>query len=140
MVDLEGTALIAQFVPVHYVALYSIGDRARQVVPFTQDADRLRESIAGMFVRSGGGSAVIDGVDLACRDLRGVAAERPVIVAVTSETPEVSGRTAGAVVKALVAGSVTFHAVLFASATGAEMSGTSSKPLEKDVVTRRQYQ
>jgi VWFA-related protein len=100
------------------VAVYSFGDRAAPIVGFTQDAAQLRAGTTGMFGWSHQRSHLIDAIDLALSDLEKLEARRPVIIAITSESPEASRRSAGGVIKRLIAQSTAFHAVSLASATG----------------------
>ncbi len=105
------------------VSVYSFGTRAAQVCGFSRDAAQLRRSMVGMFSGSAGGSYLIDAIEMAARDMRPLESPRPVIVAITSETADASKRTAGAVIKQLIANTTAFHAVALASATG---SGTAA--------------
>jgi hypothetical protein len=118
----------------HQVALYAIGDRAVPVLAYTQDADRLRTAIAGMFGASYDRSQLVDAVDRALKDLQPLEARRPVIVAISSESPESSSRTAGGVIRRLVEQSVAFHVVTVASATGAQ----STTRVTNDIPTSSQ--
>jgi VWFA-related protein len=123
--------LVTRLATSHQVALYSFGDRAVPVLGFTQDADRLRAATAGMFGASHQRSQLVDAVDRALRDLAGTEAKRPVIIAIASESPESSSRTAGGVVRKMVDQSVALHVVSVASATG---SGAASS-LSNDIPT-----
>jgi VWFA-related protein len=100
------------------VAVYSTGDRAAVVVPYTRDAARLRAGIDGMFNVVHQRSAVVDGIDRALQDLTGLEVPRPVIVSISAETAEASGKSAGSVIKRMIAQSTAFHSVSIANATG----------------------
>jgi VWFA-related protein len=103
----------------NHVAVYSFGDRATRVSSFTQDQAKVASAAAGMFGWSHQRSNLIDVIDLTLRDLERIESPRPVIIAITSESPEASGQTAGGVIKRLIAQSVAFHAVsLTASGSG----------------------
>ena len=116
----------------NHVAVYAFGDRVSRVSTFTQDGPRLRSAVTALFGWSHQRSLLIDAVDLALRDLEGVESPRPVIIAITSESPEASGGTAGAVIKRLIAQSVAFHAISLATATGSgEATGVSGDIPEK---------
>lgn len=97
------------------IALYAFGDRATSVVPFTRDPSRLRAGALTMFGWSHQRSNLIDAIDLALADLGRIETARPVILAITSDNPEASSRTAGSVTKKLIAQSVAFHAVSLAT-------------------------
>ncbi|HEX6974991.1 MAG TPA: VWA domain-containing protein [Vicinamibacterales bacterium] len=116
-------AFVSRLASFHHVALYTFGDRATRVTGFTQDADALRGALTTMYTASVGGSYLIDAIDLATQDLKPLESPRPVIVAVTSELADASKKTAGAVIKLLVANTTAFHAVALANATG---SGSAS--------------
>ena len=76
-------------------------------------------------------SYLIDAIDLALRDLEIAESPRPVIIAISSESPEASRGTAGKVVKSLIGQSVAFHAVSLAGGTAsgrALRSPTTSRP------------
>jgi len=107
----------------NHVALYAFGDRAVPVVSFTDDAVKLRAGATNMFGWSHERSTLIDAVDLALRDLRQLEPRRPVIVAISSEGPEVSSGTAGAVIKKLIERSTAFHAV----SLGGRVTGTATR-------------
>jgi VWFA-related protein len=104
----------------HHVAVYSFGDQAIQVAGFTQDEPVLRAAVTNMFGASQQRSQFIDAIDLALRHFSKIEAKRPVIVAITSESPEASGRTAGGVIKRLIAQSVVLHTLSVATATGSD--------------------
>jgi VWFA-related protein len=113
----------------NHVAVYAFGDRATPVVPFTQDAQQLRAAISNMFGGTHQRSHMIDAIDRALRDLEPVEAKRPVIVAITSESPEASGRTAGGVIKRLIAQSVALHTVSLSTATGTDRASGIDKDI-----------
>jgi VWFA-related protein len=100
------------------VAVYSFGDRAASVVPFTKDAQQLRTGTLGLFGWAHSRSFLIDAIELALIDLERLAPPRPVIVAISSESPEASRKTAGSVIKRLIGQSTAFHAVSLATGTG----------------------
>jgi VWFA-related protein len=113
----------------HHVAVYSFGDRAIQVAGYTQDEPALRAAVTNMFGTSHERSQFIDAIDLALRDFSKLDAKRPVIVAITSESPESSGRTAGGVIKRLIAQSVVLHTLSVATATGSARATTVDKDI-----------
>ena len=111
-------AFVERLAASNHVAVYSFGDRAARVTEYTQDVSQLRSATNAMFGWSHQRSYLIDVVDLALRDLERVESPRPVIVAISSESPEASGRTAGAVIRRLIGQSVAFHSISLATATG----------------------
>ncbi|HUG90544.1 MAG TPA: hypothetical protein VML55_06905 [Planctomycetaceae bacterium] len=125
---------VGQLAPFNHVAVYASGDRAARIVTFTQDPAEIRAAMAGMFAWAHTRSRLIDTVDLALRDLARIESPRPVIVAVTAESPEGSRTSAGSAVKRLIAQSTAFHVVSLASATGS--GGVST--MGADVATSSQ--
>lgn len=111
-------AFVERLATSNHVAVYSFGDRAVRVAAFTQDTAQLRSVTNAMFGWSHQRSHLIDVIDLALRDMDNIESPRPVMIAITSESPEASGRTAGAVIKRLITESVAFHAISLTSATG----------------------
>ena len=111
-------AFVERLAATNHVAVYSFGDRGARAVEFTQDAALLRSATSGLFGWSHQRSHLIDAIDLALRDFEKAESPRPVVVAITSESPEASGRTAGAVIRRLIAQSVAFHAISLSSAGG----------------------
>lgn len=106
------------------VAVYSTGDRATLVVPYTKDSRQLRAGIDSMFNALHSRSAVVDGIDRALQDLAKMEVPRPVIVSISSEAAEASGKSAGSVIKRMIAQSTAFHSVSIASSSG---TGGASK-------------
>jgi VWFA-related protein len=100
------------------VAIYSTGYRATLVVPYTRDARQLRAGLDGMFNALYTRSAVVDGIDRALQDLAKLEVPRPVIVSISSEAAEASGKSAGSVIRRMIAQSTAFHAVAIATSTG----------------------
>lgn len=119
------TAFIQRLAAAHHVAVYSFGDRPALVASFTQDEGQLTSATSAMFGWSHQRSLLIDAIDLAIRDFERIEPARPVIVAIASESPEASERTAGGVIRRLIARSIAFHAIQITSATGSGQSGSA---------------
>lgn len=122
-------AFIARLAAFNHVAVYGFGNRATQVAPFSQDSAQIRAAMVGMFSSTAGGSYLIDAIELAVRDLKPLESPRPVVVAISSEAADASRKTAGAVIKQLIAGTVAFHAVSLASATGSGSASTINRDI-----------
>jgi VWFA-related protein len=114
------------------VSLYSFGDRAVRVADFTQDAVQLRAAALGLFGWSHQRSLLIDAIDLALRDFEKIESPRPVMIVIASESPEASGKTAGGVIKRLIAQSIAFHTISVVSATPT----TAASPVNADIPTK----
>jgi VWFA-related protein len=126
-------AFIERLAATNHVALYAFGDRATRVAAFTQDPVQLRSAATGMFGWSHQRTNLIDAVDLALGDFVSVEPPRPVIIAISSENAEASGRTAGAVIRRLIAQSVAFHAVTIATLPANATTGVGT-----DIPTKSQ--
>lgn len=116
------TSFVESLASFNNVAVYASGDRAVKVIGFTQDAPKLRSAVATMFGWQHQRSFLVDAIDLALTDLQVLEPKRPVIIAITSENPEASGRSAGGVIKRLIAQSTAFHALSLAVGTTATAS------------------
>lgn len=119
-------AFIERVASGNQVALYALGDRATRVAAFSQDPAQLRSAASGMFGWGHQRSLLIDTIDLALRDFEIVEAARPVIVVISSESPEASGKTAGGIVRRLIAQSIAFHAISVTSSPGPSTAGSVS--------------
>ena len=108
-------AFVQRLAVSNLVALYSFGDRAARIATFNQDPAQVAAAAGGMFGWAHERSLLIDAVDLALRDFKDVETPRPVIIAISSESPEASRQTAGGVIKRLIGQSIAFHAVSIAS-------------------------
>ena len=104
-------AFVQRLAASNHVAVYSFGDRAARVASFAQEPAKIGAAVTGMFGWSHQRSHLIDVIDLCLRDFESIESPRPVIIAITSESPEASGQTAGGVIKRLIAQSVAFHAI-----------------------------
>jgi hypothetical protein len=92
--------------------------RGASVLGFTQEADRLRGRRRACSAARTSGHSSSTPSTARSRDLAGTEAKRPVIIAIASESPESSSRTAGGVIRKIADQSVAFHVVSVASATG----------------------
>lgn len=120
-------AFVERLAATNHVAVYSFGDRPTRVAAFTQDAAQLRSAATAMFGWSHERSLLIDAVDMVLRDFEGAESPRPVMITISSESPEASRKTAGAVVRRLIEQSVAFHSISLATATGSgQAAGVTS--------------
>ena len=113
----------------NHVALYSFGDRAAPVVPFTQNQAQLRQAVTTM-VGQVGRASLLDAIIRALDDMQPIEIARPVIIAITTLSPEASRASAGSVLKKLTNSSTAFHAMTL----GGPGSGTSR--LSSDIPTK----
>ena len=121
-------AFVQRLAASNHVAVYSFGDRAARVASFAQEPAKIGAAATGMFGWSHQRSHLIDVIDLCLRDFESIESPRPVIIAITSESPEASGQTAGGVIKRLIAQSVAFHAISLGGGVATRALGVSSAP------------
>jgi VWFA-related protein len=119
-------AFVERLAAVNHVAVYSFGDRASRASGFTQDVAQLRSATNGMFGWAHQRSHLMDAIDLTTRDFETAESLRPVIIAITSESPEASGRSAGSVIKRLISQSIAFHAVSVAPGGSSRTVGATA--------------
>lgn len=117
---------LERLVALNTVAVYTTGDRALPVVPFTRDARQLRTAVDGMFTGVHTRSAVVDGIDRALQDLARMEVPRPVIVSISSERAEASGKSAGSVIRRMIAQSTAFHSVSLVGSSGTTANKASA--------------
>jgi VWFA-related protein len=120
------TEFVDRLASLNTVALYSTGDRATLVVPFTKDQARLRAGVTGMLNSFHTRSAVVDGIDRALADFSAIEVARPVIISISSEAGEASGKSAGSVIKKMIAQSTAFHSVSLARPAGGSVKTSGS--------------
>ena len=113
----------------NHVAIYSFGDNAVPVLPFTKNQAQLRHAVT-MMVGQAGRSSLLDAVTRALDDMKGTEMARPVIIAITTLSPEASGASAGSVLKKLANSSTAFHAITLGAA------GTGTAKLGGDIPTK----
>jgi VWFA-related protein len=116
-------AFVTKLAQGNQVAIYEFGERANRLVAFTDDGALLKETVGRISARASDVSRLLDAVDLACRDLRAAEARRPIIVTISTGAIDASTTTGGAVVKRLIQGAVSLHAV--SVPTGASPSAPS---------------
>ena len=104
------TAFIDTLPPEHRIGLYTFGDRASRIVDFTENRRELYEAVQRLY-RTETLPRLIDAVELATRELRARDAARPVVVALTGTGADVSGRSAGSVIRLVADAGVALHLV-----------------------------
>jgi len=96
------------------IALISLGDRPTIRVEFTARSADLKRGVDRLFAQSGSGAYLLDAIVDASRGLLKREAARPVIVAVTTEGPELSNLHYKTVLDALDKTGAAFHSVMLA--------------------------
>ena len=104
--DATGTAVK------HQVALIGVGERPTVLVDFTSDQMKLLKGVGLVFPLSQSGAYLLDGVIEASKGFKKREAQRPVIVAIATNGPELSNRYHDQVLTALNDAGASFHIVM----------------------------
>jgi VWFA-related protein len=94
------------------IAIITLADRPTILVGYTTDRERLRKAAEGITAFSGTGNYVLDGIYETSQALSKEGTERPVIVAISSDGPELSYRHYDQVLDNLQDGDVALHVVV----------------------------
>lgn len=95
-----------------HIAIITLADRPTILVDYTADRERLRKAAEGIAAFSGTGNYVLDGIYETSQALSKEGAERPVIVAISSDGPELSYRHYDLVLERLEESDAAFHVVV----------------------------
>jgi hypothetical protein len=95
------------------VAIITLGDRPTLVADYSIERAELEKGVGRIFAQPGSGNYLLDGLIEASRGLEKRGAERPIIVAITTEGPEFSSRSYQTVLEPLRETRVAFYAVVF---------------------------
>jgi VWFA-related protein len=93
------------------ISLIAIGERPTILSQYTSDPAELQKAVQRVFSMSGSATYLLDGIIETSQGLTKRAAQRPVIVAVTTEGPELSDRHFEQVLSPLKASGAAFHVV-----------------------------
>ena len=105
-------AFVSQLVEGNEIALVSFGGRPRILVESTRRIERLQDGIGRIFAFSNTAAYLLDALLETARGFERREASRPVIVVVTTEGLDYSGRSATRVLEALQAGRVATHVIV----------------------------
>jgi VWFA-related protein len=94
----------------HQFAVITIAERPTIVTDFTSDPAQALKGAQRIFSFSGSGTYLLDGIIETSQGLAKRRAERPVIIAITTEGPELSDRQYQAVLEPLKLSGAAFHA------------------------------
>lgn len=94
------------------IAIITLADRPTILVDYTTDRERLRKSAESIAAFSGTGNYVLDGIYETSQALSKERAERAVMVAITSDGPELSYRRYDQVLDRLADGDAALHVVV----------------------------
>lgn len=93
------------------VAIIAIGERPTVLTNYTFSQVELQKGIDRIWSIQGSGAYLLDGIIETGQGFKKRGAQRPVIVAILSEGPELSNRQHDQVIDALHANNVAFHAI-----------------------------
>lgn len=93
------------------VAIIAIGERPTVFTNYTFSAIELQKGIDRIWSMQGSGTYLLDGIIETSQGFKKRGAQRPVIVALLSEGPELSNRQHDQVLEPLRAGHVAFHVI-----------------------------
>jgi hypothetical protein len=93
------------------VAIIAIGERPTVFTNYTFNQAELKKGIDRIWSMQGSGAYLLDGIIETCQGFKKRGAQRPVIVAILSEGPELSNRQHDQVLEPLLANGAAFHAI-----------------------------
>jgi hypothetical protein len=93
------------------VAIIAIGERPTVFTNYTFSQVELKKGVDRIWSVQGSGAYLLDGIIEVCQGFKKRGAQRPVIVAVLSEGPELSNRQHDQVLEPLRAAGAAFHAI-----------------------------
>jgi von Willebrand factor type A domain len=93
------------------VAIIAIGERPQVFTNYTFNQAELKKGIDRIWSVQGSGAYLLDGIIEVCQGFKKRGAQRPVIVAILSEGPELSNRQHDQVLEPLQAAGAAFHAI-----------------------------
>lgn len=93
------------------VAIIAIGERPTVYTNYTFNQAELKKGIDRIWSVRGSGAYLLDGIIEVCQGFKKRGAQRPVIVAILSEGPELSNRQHDQVLDPLRAAGAAFHAI-----------------------------
>ena len=97
--------------PKNEVALIAIGERPTVFTNYTFSQLELKKGIDRIWSMHGSGAYLLDGIIEVCQGFKKRGAQRPVIVAILSEGPELGNRQHDQVLDPLRAAGAAFHAI-----------------------------
>jgi len=93
------------------VAIIAIGERPTILTSYTFNQVELKKGVDRIWSMQGSGAYLLDGIVEVCQGFKKRGAQRPVIVAILSEGPELSNRQHDQVLEPLRAANAAFHAI-----------------------------
>jgi hypothetical protein len=96
----------------HQISLIALAARPTVLTDYTSDTARLLQGVQRIFAQSGTGTYLLDAIVEVSEGIRRRGSARPLIVAVTTEGPELSGRQFDHVLDSLRESGAAFHVVV----------------------------
>jgi len=96
----------------HEISIVTLAERPTLNTDYTTDADRLIKGAQRIFSISASGNYLLDGIIETSKAITKRGSTRPVIVAITTEGPEMSDRVYQSVLEPLRASGATFHVLI----------------------------
>jgi len=115
------------------LAIIGLADRPTVLADYTSDVARLGKGIDRVFSTPQSGTLLLQGIIEVCKGFKTREAARPVIVAITTEGPELSDRYYDLVLEPLLASGAAFHAIVL----GPPRGGTSDAARDRGMVLDR---
>jgi hypothetical protein len=115
------------------LAIIALADRPTILTDYTSDRAKLLKGVDRIFAMPQSGALLLQGIIEVCQGFKTHEAKRPVIVAVTTEGPELSDRYHDLVLEPLLASGAAFHAIV----VGPPGGGTSDAERDRGVVLDR---
>jgi len=99
------------------VAIIALGDRPTVFTNYTSNPAELKKGVDRIWSTQGSGTYLLDGIVEVCQGFKKRGAQRPVIVAILSEGPELSNRQHDQVLDPLRDAGAAFHAITMGRAS-----------------------
>ena len=115
------------------LAIIALADRPTILTDYTSDRAKLLKGVDRIFSLPQSGTLLLQGIIDVSKTFKKREAKRPVIVAVTTEGPELSDRYHDLVLEPLIASGAAFHAIV----VGPPGGGTSDAARDRGVVLDR---
>jgi hypothetical protein len=114
------------------VAIIAIGERPTVFTNYTFSQVELKKGVDRIWSMQGSGAYLLDGIIEVCQGFKKRGAQRPVIVAVLSEGPELSNRQHDQVLEPLRAAGAAFHAITMGRPSTSLSDGTRNRNMVLD--------
>jgi VWFA-related protein len=106
------TEMTAPDLPRHVISLIALGERPTIFADYTTDREQLQKGVNRLFAMSASGTYLLDGIMEVSQGITKRLSPRPVIVAITTEGPELSERQYQQVLDELKESGAAFHVVV----------------------------